>query len=107
MAQSVKQSIYLPALDKDATKACLTLNTHTSNRCGLTSYAQVGFESADGCVSFLLFGDFNKRVLTTPSVRGTQKAIDTHHRTAFTPEAIEALKAEAVSFYAAQAAKAA
>jgi hypothetical protein len=51
----------------------------------------------------MLCGDFRKNVLRTKNLRGTQKAINMHHSMAFTPEAVQALKAEALAFYAAKA----
>jgi hypothetical protein len=53
--------------------------------------------------TFEMCGDFRKIVLSTKNLRGTQKAINTHHSMAFSPESVQALKAEALAFYAAKA----
>jgi hypothetical protein len=103
MAKEAMQYVYIPELDKEGKRARLTLLTDKDSRGGLSSSVQTEFESPDGGTSFLLCGDFRKTVLRTPSARGTQRAIDTHHSTVFTPEAIEALKAETLAFYAAEA----
>jgi hypothetical protein len=103
MAKEYIQHVYIPELDKEGKRARLTLLTDKDSRGGISSSAQMEFESADGGTSFLLCGDFRKTVLRTPALRGTQKAIFNHHDTAFTPEALEALKAEALGFYADEA----
>jgi hypothetical protein len=100
MAKETTQYVYIPKLDKEGKRARLTLLTDKQSSGGIYSAAQIEFESPDGGTTFLLCGDFRKNVLRTPSLRGTQKSIDTHHATAFTPEAIEALKMEALAFYA-------
>jgi hypothetical protein len=106
MAHAATQYIYIPSLNSDGKVARLTLTADTNSRKGISSTAHVEFEHADGFgVSFLMCGDFRKLVLNVPSVRGTQKAIDTAHASAFTPEVIESLKAEAIAFYDAKVAK--
>jgi hypothetical protein len=105
MAHEATQYVYIPSLDRDGKRARLGLTTDTNSRKGLTSSVQMQFADQDGLgFSFVMFRDFNKPVLTTPSVRGTQKTIDAHHALAFTPAMIDALKAEAIAFYAAKAA---
>ncbi len=103
MAKEAMQYVYIPELDKEGKRARLTLLTDKQSSGGIYSAAQMEFESPDGGTSFLLCGDFRKTVLRTSSLRGTQKALDTHHATAFTPGAIEALKTEALAFYAVEA----
>jgi hypothetical protein len=104
MAKEAMQYIYIPELDREGKRARLTLGTDKRNSDGLYSFAQMEFQSPDGGTSFLLCGDFRKNVSSTRNVRATQKAIDTHHKAAFTPEAIDALKLEAIAFYAAKSA---
>jgi hypothetical protein len=103
MAKEAMQHVYIPELDKEGKRARLTLLTDKHSSGGIYSAAQMEFESPDGGTSFLLCGDFRKTVLRTSSLRGTQKALDTHHATAFTSDAIEALKAETLAFYVAEA----
>ena len=103
MAKEAMQYVYIPELDKEGKRARLTLATAKHNSGGLYSFAQMEFQSPDGGTSFLLCGDFRKTILRTTAARGMQKAIDTHHATAFTSEAVEALKAETLAFYAAEA----
>jgi hypothetical protein len=76
-----------------------TLRVNTSKaKTGLVSYVQ-GCEFDDGCMSFVIFGDFTKQV-SFPGTRCTEKNVREIHTT--TIAAIESLKAEAAKFYAAQ-----
>jgi len=102
MAKEAMQYVYIPELDKDGKRARLTLGTDKHNSDGLYSFAQMEFQSPDGGTSFLLCGDFRKNVFSTRNVRATQKAIDNHHKAAFTSESIEDLKAETIAWYAAK-----
>ena len=103
MAKEAQHYVYIPELDKDGKRARLILMTDKHSSGGIYSFAQMEFESPDGGTTFLLCGDFRKNVLTKSSARGTQKAIDNHHATAFTPEVIEELRAETLAFYAREA----
>ena len=106
MASEVIDYFYIPELDKDGSRARLALMTDTSSRGGLSSSAQMQFAEQTGSnFTFEMCGDFRKNVLTTRNLRGTQKAIDNHHKVAFTPESIEALKVETIAFYAAKSAQ--
>ena len=103
MANAATEYYYIPELDKEGKRARLTAFTDTSSSGGLSSFVQIEFEAPDKGTSFMLSGAFRKNVLRTKNLRGTQKAINTHHSMAFTPEAVQALKAEALAFYAAKA----
>jgi hypothetical protein len=99
MAIEPKTIILIPALDKAEGTAQLELSTIKNNSGGLSSCAHVQFATPDGGISFLMCGDFRKYF---PRVKGkaTQKALDTLHRSTFTPEVVETLKAEVLAFYA-------
>jgi hypothetical protein len=103
MASEVLDYFYIPELDKDGSRARLALMTDTSSRGGLSSSAQMQFAEQTGSnFTFEMCGDFRKIVLTTRTLRGTQKNLDAHHKAAFTPESSEALKAETIAFYVAK-----
>jgi hypothetical protein len=104
MATGASEYYYIPELDKDGKRARLEAMTDTSSRGGLSSSVQMQFADQTGPnFTFEMCGDFRKIVLSTKNLRGTQKAINTHHSMAFSPESVQALKAEALAFYAAKA----
>lgn len=106
MASKVLDYFYIPELDKDGSRARLALMTDTSSRGGLSSSASMQFAEQEGNnFTFEMCGDFRKTVLTTRNLRATKKNVDAHHKAAFTPEAIEALKAETIAYYEAKEAR--
>jgi hypothetical protein len=104
MAQEPKQIIAIPALDSEAGAAQMELSTQKYDNGRLVSAAHMHFVK-DGCITFECFGDFRKTVFQTLA-RGTQKNLSTQHASVFTSAAIDALKAEALAFYAAKQQKA-
>ena len=98
MAQEPKQIIPIPALNIEEGAAQLTLTTDKYFNGQIVSAAHIYF-AKNGMITFELAGDFRKVLLRTRE-RATQKALDTQHANTFTPEVIEALKAEALAFYA-------
>ena len=104
MANDRKQAIDIAELDSAQGTAQLELRTYKASR-DIVSSAHV-HHVKDGFLRFELYGDFSK-VLARSPVRGTQANLDTQHARIFTPQAIEALKAEAIAFYAAKRSKAA
>jgi hypothetical protein len=64
----------------------------------LVSAAHLHFVK-DGSLTFRVYGDFRKVLLRTLA-RATQKNLNTQHASVFTPAAIDALKTEALAFYA-------
>ena len=103
MANAATEYYYIPELDKEGKRARLTAFTDTSSSGGLSSSVQIEFEAPDKGTSFMLCGDFRKTVLRNKALRGTQKSINVQHSMAFTPEAVQVLKAEALACYAAKA----
>ena len=103
MANAATEYYYIPELDKEGKRARLTAFTDTSSSGGLSSSVQIEFEAPDKGTSFMLCGGFRKTVLRNKALRGTQKSINVQHSMAFTPEAVQVLKAEALAFYAAKA----
>lgn len=113
MATPQKQDIELDISRleyNDATRpqrAVLTLETAKSYRGGLESDAKVywvgkNFRSFAMSLSAKGGGDFSKLVLHShPTVKATQKAIDSQHMQAFTAEAVAELVASAKAYYAA------
>lgn len=96
----------VPELDKEEGAAQLNLSTMKLGNGKISSCAHIEFKSPNTGrgfigVSFLICGDFRKYLKTAPG-KGTQKVLDTQHTQVFTPEAIEALKVEALAFYAAK-----
>lgn len=83
-------------------KAVLELKTDTTLNGCIYSNASVCWEG-NGLKTFVIYGDFNLPVSRSPKQRGTQKNIDTMHNSTFTPETQEALKAQALEFYATRA----
>jgi hypothetical protein len=80
-------------------KCILTLSTSKLSRTMAATATVTWLDPDFGYESHLLFGDFS----WTAAKRGgvaTQRAIDTLHAEAFTPEAIERIKAEVRAFYA-------
>jgi hypothetical protein len=100
VAQEPKQTIAIPELNSKEGAAQLTLTTEKYGNGQLVSSAHIYFVR-DGLITFEVFGDFRKVLLRT-AARATQKALDLQHSSVFTPDAIEALKAEALAFYAAK-----
>lgn len=100
MAQEPKQIIAIPALDNAEGAAQMELSTQKYDNGRLVSAAHIHFVK-DGCITFECFGDFRKTVFRTLA-RATQKNLNTQHASVFTPAAIDALKAEALAFYAAK-----
>lgn len=98
MAQEPKQIIAIPELDSAEGKAQMELSTNKYNSGQLVSAAHVHFVK-NGCITFECFGDFRKTVLRTLA-RATQKNLNTQHTSVFTTACIDALKAEALAFYA-------
>ena len=100
MAQEPEQTISLPALNNEQGAAQLQLTTNKYSNGQMVSSAHIYFVR-DGLITFEVFGDFRKVLLRT-TARATQKALDLQHSSVFTPDAIEALKSEAIVFYAAK-----
>ena len=98
MAQEPKQIIEIPELDSEAGAAQMELSTEKYDNGRLVSAAHIHFVK-DGMLTFEVFGDFRKVLLRTLA-RATQKNLNTQHASVFTPAAIDALKAEALAFYA-------
>lgn len=99
MATSPKTLINMPELDSADGKAQMELSTDKYNNGQTVSAAHVHFLK-DGMITFECFGDFRKVLLRAQLSRVTQKALDSQHAAVFTPAAIEAVKAEAIAFYA-------
>lgn len=104
MAQEPKQIIAIPELDSATGAAQMELSTEKYDNGRLVSAAHIHFVK-DGMITFELCGDFRKVILRTLA-RATQKNLNTQHANVFTPAAIDALKAEALAFYAAKQKKA-
>jgi hypothetical protein len=102
VAQEPKQIISIPELDKKEGAAQMELSTQKYGNGQLVSAAHIHFVK-DGMITFECFGDFRKVLLRTLA-RGTQKNLNTQHTNVFTPAAVDALKAEALAFYAAKTA---
>ena len=100
MAQEPKQIIPIPELDSEAGAAQMELSTEKYDTGKIVSAAHIHFVK-DGMLTFELCGDFRKVLLRT-TARASQKMLDAQHTLVFTPETIEALKAEALAFYAAK-----
>lgn len=101
MANAIKQRIELGITNSEGRKGILTLRTGKGFRKDIRSDAKVVW--ADGqCESFLLFGDYDKCIRTTPGI-ATQMAIDKQHAAVFTPDVAAGLIVEAKAFYAAKA----
>lgn len=100
MAQEPKQIIAIPELDSKEGAAQMEVSTQKYDNGRLVSAAHIHFVK-DGMITFECFGDFRKTVFQTLA-RGTQRNLNTQHASVFTPAAIDALKAEALAFYAAK-----
>ena len=98
MAQEPKQIISIPELDIAECAAQMELSTEKYDTGQIVSAAHIHFVK-DGMITFELYGDFRKVLLRTLA-RATQKNLNTQHASVFTPAAIDALKAEALAFYA-------
>jgi hypothetical protein len=98
VAQEPKQNIAIPELDSAAGAAQMELSTEKYDDGRLVSAAHLHFVK-DGSLTFRVYGDFRKVLLRTLA-RATQKNLNTQHASVFTPAAIDALKAEALAFYA-------
>lgn len=98
MAQEPKQIIPIPELNSEAGAAEIEISTRKCNKNQLVSSAHIHFVK-DGSITFEVFGDFHK-VLSRKRASATQRNLDEQHFSVFTSEAIDALKAEALAFYA-------
>jgi hypothetical protein len=98
MAQEPEQIIPIPELDNEAGAAEMEISTRKCNKNQLVSAAHIHFVK-DGSLTFEVCGDFRK-VLSRKRASATQRNLDDQHFSVFTPEAIGALKAEALAFYA-------
>lgn len=98
MAQEPKQVIDIPQLDSAEGAAQIELSTRKYSSGKIVSSAHIHF-AKDGMVTFMLYSDFRKVLLSTP-LRATQKNLNTQHASVFTPAAVESLKLEALAFYA-------
>lgn len=98
MAKEPKQIIDIPELNNGNGAAQLELSTRKYSNGQIVSSAHVHFVK-NGMVTFMLYGDFHMTLLCN-TARATQKTLDQQHATAFNPDAIERLKAEAIFFYA-------
>jgi hypothetical protein len=98
MAQEPKQIIAIPELDSAAGAAQMEISTEKYDDGRLVSAAHLHFVK-DGSLTFRVYGDFRKVLLRTVA-RATQKNLNTQHASVFTPAAIDALKTEALAFYA-------
>lgn len=92
------QYIAIPEINGEDTRAELQLRTYKASNGQIISAAHIHFVKGE-MVTFEIFGDFNKILLRIKG-RATQKTLDAQHAQAFTPESIDALKAEALAFYA-------
>ncbi len=84
----------------------LEVGTHKTERGALLSYVSVSCEVRDGEVTlhtFEVFGDYSRRVIESPGVRCTEKAVSAQHARAL--ELVPALLAEVETFYASKRAK--
>jgi hypothetical protein len=90
----------MPELDGDMGAAQLVLSTTKGNR-GLNSCAHVEYVMDRNSTTFEMFGDFRKH-FPALNVAATQKNLDALHARDFTPEAVAAVRAEAIAFYAAK-----
>lgn len=112
MAKDPKQVTYLPELDrpneygKGTDKARLEFNTYASDG-RMWSQASMVWEQPDGGITFMIGGDFTFYLPTVRGVRATQKALDAHHRNAFTNDQVNRILDEVRAFYANKAAAAA
>lgn len=100
MAQEPKQVIPIPELDNEQGAAQLEVSTRKYSNGQIVSAAHVQF-AKDGMVTFMLYGDFRWTALCTTG-RATQKILDHQHATAFNPDELGRIKAEAIAFYAAK-----
>lgn len=80
--------------------AHLVLSTRKHTNGGIVSAAHVEWAN-DGFRTMVLWGDFSMTVKTQHG-RATQKAIDTQHAEAFTPEKVAEVTDKALTFYAAK-----
>ena len=86
--------------------AVLEVATYKTERGALLSHASVSREVRDGEVTlhtFEVFGDYSRRVIESPGVRCTEKAVSAQHARAL--ELVPALLAEVETFYASKRAK--
>jgi len=97
MAQEPIQVISIPELNNERGEARMELSTRKYDNGQILSAVHVHFLK-DLMRTFEIYGDFRKTVLRTNN-RATQKALDKQYAQAFTPEVIDALKAEALAFY--------
>ena len=97
-AQEPKQIIDIPELSNEYGAAQMELSTRKYSNGQIVSAAHIHY-AKDGLLTFMMYGDFSKTVLRIKG-RATQKTLDAQHAQAFTPESIEALKSEALAFYA-------
>ena len=100
MVQAPKQIIPIPELNSDAGTAEMEISTEKYHTGHIVSVAHIYFKK-DGMITFELCGDFRK-VLLRKRGTATQRNLDAQHFSVFTPEVLDALKAEALTFYAAK-----
>jgi len=81
----------------------LQVSTYKARRGGLVTQATCAVRTADGCISFELFGDFSEPIASSPD-RCTERTVRSLHASAMT--GIDAVLAKARAFYEAKDAKA-
>jgi len=77
-------------------KRWISVSTYKDHR-GIVTSLQGVKVAADSGISFILYGDFNKRI-SASGVRCTEKTITTHHNAVMSD--IESFRALALAFYA-------
>jgi hypothetical protein len=105
MANEPKQTLPIPELDSERGAFEIELSTRKYGNGQIVSAAH-GQRVKDGMVTFMLYGDF-RQVYARNAGRATQAALNSQHAATFSPAQIEAIRHEAIAFYAAQQARAA
>ena len=90
--------VRVPELDGARGKAQMELSTYASGQNTIISFACIDFMRG-GVRDYIFGGDFCKN-LRQAKIQTTQENQDAQHTSVFTPEAIAALQAEAMAFYA-------
>jgi hypothetical protein len=106
MANKVVRDIPMPEfnrigeLHKEPETAILHLITYRPYEGGVYSAVHVHYVTPSGAITMTLFQDYSRKLEYNKDLRATQKNIDNQHARLFTPEVIEALKADARAHYA-------
>lgn len=92
----------IKACGESGGEAKLSITTYKSMGT-LTTFGKVAEYCPDGKITMVLFADYGKRLMQTPGVKATEKAIIAQHTAVL--EQLPAVLADITEFYAAKAAK--